>query len=66
ARVLAGAEADEAAMVSVDRLGFKLRIKRGERIRSARIPFPREVRSAQESRVVLIEMLQDARARTPS
>jgi hypothetical protein len=53
-------------MVSVDRLGFKLRIKRGERIRSARIPFPREVRSAQESRVVLIEMLQDARARTPS
>jgi hypothetical protein len=66
ARVLAGAEADEAAMVSVDRLGFKLRIKRGERIRSARIPFPREVRSARESRVVLIEMLQDARARTPS
>ena len=63
ARVLARAETDQASMVSVDRLGFKLRLRQGERVWSARIPFPREVTTAQESRVVLIEMLRDARAR---
>jgi len=63
ARVLAGAEADEASMVAVDRLGFKLRIKQGDRIHAARIPFPREVTTAEESRQVLIEMLRDARSR---
>ncbi len=61
ARVLARAEADEARMMAVDRLGFKLRIRSGGRLHGARIPFPREVRSAEESRAVLIEMLQDAR-----
>jgi len=66
ARVLARAEADEASMVSVDRLGFKLRLSRGDRVWSARIPFPREVTSAAESRTVLIEMLRDARARPAS
>ncbi|MBI3454332.1 MAG: HugZ family protein [Candidatus Rokubacteria bacterium] len=63
ARVLAGTEAGEAVMVAVDRLGFKLRIRRGDRVSSARIPFPREVATAQECRAVLIEMLRDARAR---
>jgi putative heme iron utilization protein len=63
ARVLAGTEADEASMVSVDRLGFKLRIRSGGRLSSARIPFPREVTTASESRTVLIEMLSDARQR---
>jgi putative heme iron utilization protein len=61
ARVLAGAEADEALMVSVDRLGFKLRIKSGLRLGSARIPFSREVATAEETRAVLIEMLRSAR-----
>jgi hypothetical protein len=63
ARVLAGTEADEASMVSVDRLGFKLRIRSGQRLSSARIPFPREVTTASESRTVLVEMLNDARRR---
>lgn len=66
ARVLARAEADQASMVSVDRLGFKLRLQRGERVWSARVPFPREVTSAPESRAVLIDMLRDARARAAS
>ncbi len=66
ARVLGGADADEASMVSVDRLGFKLRVKTGERLHSVRIPFPREVTTAEESRVVLIEMLRDARQRVSS
>ncbi len=64
ARVLARAAADEAAMVSVDRLGFKLRIRSEGRLHSARIPFPREVTTADETRHVLIEMLKDARARS--
>ncbi len=65
ARVLAGAEADEAVMVAVDRLGFKLRVKSGPRLHSARIPFPREVTSAEACRAVLIEMLRNARQRVP-
>jgi hypothetical protein len=62
ARVLARTEADEASMISVDRLGFRLRVRSGDRPDSVRIPFPREVRTAEESRVVLIEMLRAARA----
>jgi putative heme iron utilization protein len=65
ARVLARSEADEASMVSVDRLGFKLRIKMADRLHSARIAFPREVRTAEDCRVVLIEMLRAARAAGP-
>jgi len=63
ARVLAGAPADEASMVAVDRLGFKLRLRRGERLWSARIAFPREVATANETRQVLIDMLKEARSR---
>ena len=66
ARVLAGAEADEASMVAVDRLGFKLRIKSGPRLHSARIAFPREVTTAEACRAILIEMLQDCRQRVSS
>ncbi len=63
ARVLAGVAADEASMVSVDCLGFKLRIKSGQRLHSVRIAFPRDVRTAEECRTVLIEMLRAARER---
>ncbi len=61
ARALAGAEADQAIMISVDRLGFKLRITSGSRLHGARIPFPREVTTAEECRTVFIEMLRAAR-----
>jgi hypothetical protein len=63
ARVLGGAEADEATMTSVDRLGFRLRVRDGTRLHSVRIPFPREVLTARDSRAVLIAMLEDARAK---
>jgi heme iron utilization protein len=62
ARHYAGEAADEATMVSVDRLGFKLRLRQGERLSSVRIAFPREVTTAGQSREVLIEMLRRARA----
>ncbi|MBI4560801.1 MAG: DUF2470 domain-containing protein [Candidatus Rokubacteria bacterium] len=63
ARVLAGASADAASLVSVDRLGFKLRIKSGQGLHSARIAFPREVTTAEESRAVFVEMVCAARQR---
>jgi len=61
ARHFAGEPADEATMVAVDRLGFRLRLRSGERLHGVRIAFPREVRTADESRTVLIEMLAQAR-----
>ena len=62
ARHFAGEVADEATMVAVDRLGFKLRLRQGERLSSVRIAFPREVSSAEQSRETLIVMLRAARA----
>src|SRR5437762_3355741 len=64
ARAFGGVEADEALMTGVDRLGFKLRVTHGGRRHSVRIAFPREVTTANDSRAVLIEMLQRARARS--
>jgi putative heme iron utilization protein len=61
ARHFAGEAADEATMVSVDRLGFKLRLRQGPRLSSVRIAFPREVTTAAQSREVLIEMLRVAK-----
>jgi hypothetical protein len=61
ARHYGGEIADDARMVAVDRLGFKLRLTRGERRWSVRIAFPREVRSAAESREALVAMLRQAR-----
>jgi putative heme iron utilization protein len=64
ARGLGGApEAEAATMVAVDRLGFRLRIRSGSRLHAERIPFPEEVRSADDARRVLIRMLQDLRAK---
>jgi len=62
ARFFAGENADEARMVAVDRLGFKLHLRSAERRWSARIAFPREVTTAAEGRTVLIEMARQARS----
>ena len=61
ARHFAGEAADEATMMAIDRLGFRLRLRSGERLHAVRIAFPRELRSAADSRTVLIEMLNQAR-----
>ncbi|HEV8441693.1 MAG TPA: DUF2470 domain-containing protein [Methylomirabilota bacterium] len=61
ARVLAHEEAQEARMVAVDRLGFKLELRSGSRLHGCRITFPREVTSAPVCRDVLIEMLRECR-----
>ena len=52
---------DEATMVAVDRLGFKVRLRTGERVHGARIPFPREVTTAEQCREAFIEMFRGAR-----
>ena len=61
ARKFAGIEAEEAAMTSVDRLGFHVRLKTAEGVRGARIAFLREVSSPAETRSVLVEMVEQAR-----
>jgi len=61
ARAFAGIEALEAAITSVDRLGFQVRLKTQEGIKGARIPFLREVSSPDETRTVLVEMTRQSR-----
>jgi len=61
ARVLAGIEAQEVAMTSVDRLGFHLRLKTRDGARGTRIAFSQEVRSVAEARDVLVSMVARAR-----
>ena len=61
ARAFAGIEAREAAMTSVDRLGFHVRLKTQDGTRGARIAFLREVRSPAEAREVLVDMTAQAR-----
>ena len=61
ARVFGGIESQEAAMTSVDRLGFHLRLTTQEGMRGVRIAFLHEVTNPVETRKVLIEMVQRAR-----
>jgi len=62
ARRFAGEAATEASMTAVDRLGFHLRLKTGDRVHARRVAFPREVGNKDEARAVLVEMVQDARS----
>ena len=61
ARTHSGLQASGAAMTSVDRLGFSLRLKTAEGMKGTRINFLREVASAQETRTVLVEMVRQAK-----
>ena len=62
ARKFARIESQETTMTAVDRLGFHLRMTTGDGIRGARIAFVREVSNPAETRGVLVEMVQQARA----
>lgn len=61
ARVFGGVDSEEAVMTSVDRLGFHVRMKTAEGMRSARIAFTSEVKGPLDARKVLVEMTQKAR-----
>lgn len=63
ARVFAGLESEEAVMTAVDRLGFHVRLKTQEGMRSTRVAFLREVSDPLEARKVLVDMVQQARQR---
>lgn len=60
-----GESADSASMTAVDRLGFHVRLRTGDRVHGARIAFPREARSADDARQVFIEMVRTARSLQP-
>lgn len=61
ARTHEGIEATEAAMTALDRLGFHLRLKTAEGMKGVRINYPAEVRSPQEVRKALVEMVRRAK-----
>jgi putative heme iron utilization protein len=61
ARSYAQMEAAEAIVTSVDRPGFSLRLKTKEGVKGVRINFLREVATAQETRKVLVEMVEQAK-----
>jgi putative heme iron utilization protein len=61
AHSLKGIEAEAAEMTAVDRLGFHVRLKTPERMRSVRIGFREEVRSPETCREALVAMVRDAR-----
>jgi len=58
ARAFGAEPTDGATMVSVDRLGFNLRLRTGERVHGLRVPFPREVTTAGQCREAFTEMLR--------
>lgn len=61
ARTHTGIGATDAAMTSVDRLGFYLRLRTSEGMKGARINFDHEVRTPQEARTVLVNMVRQAK-----
>lgn len=60
ARTHANMIASEATMISVDRLGFSLRLKTEDGMKGTRINFTREVATPRETRKVLVEMVRQA------
>jgi putative heme iron utilization protein len=62
-RAFAGVEAEAATMTGIDRLGFRVRARAGDRLQGVRINFPRQATTPAEARAVLVEMVRDARAR---
>jgi hypothetical protein len=55
-------KATEVTMTSVDRLGFTLRLRTNDGVKGTRINFLREVATPQDTRAVLVEMVQHANA----
>jgi putative heme iron utilization protein len=63
-RAFAGVSADAATMTGIDRMGFRVRARTGDRLQGIRINFPRDVRTPVDARKVLVEMVQAARGRS--
>jgi putative heme iron utilization protein len=54
----AGETPDEASITAVDRLGFHLRMRSGDRVHGRRIAFPREVKDRNEARAAFVEVVR--------
>lgn len=61
-RHFAGLDAEEATMMSVDRLGFVVRARTAEGMKGARIGFPEPVQSREDARRVLVAMTRTAKS----
>jgi heme iron utilization protein len=61
ARRFGGLDAQEATMVSCDRLGFTVRVRTAEGMKGARISFGEDVRTSADARRVLVAMAKEAR-----
>jgi putative heme iron utilization protein len=61
AKVFAGAVAEQATMTAVDRLGFHVRLKSADRVRSVRIAFLVQARSVADTRKIVEKMVLLAR-----
>ncbi len=64
ARAFAGIESDEVTMTSVDKLGFHVRFKTPEGMRGARIAFLRAANNPEEARIVVTDMVTEARKKS--
>jgi heme iron utilization protein len=62
AQRFAGESPDEATLTAVDRLGFHLRLKSGDRIHGTRLAFLREVKNTEDARAVFVDMVRQARS----
>lgn len=60
-RHYAGLTPEAATLTSVDRLGFRMRIRTGDRVEGVRLEFPNEARTADDARKAFITMLRVAR-----
>jgi heme iron utilization protein len=61
AKHFGGLDAEEASMMSCDRLGFVIRVRTTAGMKGARIAFPEPVSSRDDARRVLVAMTQEAR-----
>jgi hypothetical protein len=61
AKFFGGVEAEHAAMTSVDRLGFHLRVKSADRVRGLRIAFLVQARNVEDTRKIMEQMVRLAR-----
>ncbi len=62
-QAFAGVAAEEATMIAVDRLGFRVRARTADAVRGLRLNFPRPAHTPEEARKVLVEMVREARQR---
>ncbi len=61
-RHFAGVAAEAATMTGIDRMGFRVRARVGDRLQGLRINFPGDARTPTEARAVLVDMVRQARA----